>query len=546
MWWPRLVFAVVVMAHTFAVDSAPQQQQQAPVLAGPFSGTWWSVGTGNATAITPDSFHLGRYGDAVALLNRPGSTVNGAYGLRLDLTRDEGPSNWTGYGCSVAFTVSREGNPVKLWYVELLKGQAAAYHTVGGQWQETVSASTPFPNGTTFELEVHNDAGAFNASLSAIVGSTAQVVFSTENVPHDGRPTDHGNITVGCTDQTAALVSQVFVSRPLVPPLPRTSAAVPATKAVGGEHLEAWTSADGRVFVRSAGGENFTGVVTLSVEEADTDSKNTSMAKIALISTESVNATHFTQRYAVGNSGNGAHTAVLNWSLSTSHAGCTSAVECSILQDLKLAMSMETAVAQPRNHTFRLTARFEPTDAGFDPQALLSFRQRFDSVRGALPQQSVVSTLRPVDRVVYGTERMVATPYNIFICNLYIDICIQIFYIQIWHMYYTEQALLESELGATTSIDPSTGIAVRGSVLKHAYLPVVSVLGPALSGSRDRHAAGSAPAGSSGGYAILAEPRSSWVLRYGVSGLAASRLFFLGAQQGSTDCGYFNGDVETQ
>lgn len=113
-------------------------------------------------------------------------------------------------------------------------------------------------------------------------------------------------------------------------------------------------------------------------------------------------------------------------------------------------------------------------------------------------------------------------------------------------MYYTEQALLDSELGATTSIDPSTGIAVRGSVLKHAYLPVVSVLGPALSGSRDRRAAGSAPAGSSGGYAILAEPRSSWVLRYGVSGLAASRLFFLGAQQGSTDCGYFNGDVETQ
>ena len=499
MWWPRLVFAAV--AHTFA-DSAPQQHE-APVLVGPFSGTWWSVGTGNVTAIAPDSFHLGRYGDAVALLNRPGSTVNGAYGLRLDLTRDEGASNWTGYGCSAAFTVSREGNPVKLWYAELLKGQAAAYHTVGGQWQETVAASTPFPNGTTFELEIHNDVSSFNASLSAVFGSNTQVIFSTGAVPHDGRPTDHGNITVGCTDQTAAFVNQVFVTQPLVPPLPRTSAAVPATKAVGGEHLEAWTAADGRLFLRSTGGENFTGVVTLSAEEADIDSKNTSMATASLISTESVNATHFTQRYAVGNSERGAHIAVLNWSLSTRRAGCTSAVECSILQDLKLTLGMETAVVQSRNHTFRLTMRFEPTDAGFDPQALLSFRQRFDSVRGALPQQSVVSTLRPVDRVVYGTERMV---------------------------------LLESELGATISIDPSTGIAVRGSVLKHAYLPVVSVLGPALSGR----------ASCSGGYAILADPRSSWVLHYGVSGLAASRLFFLGTQQGSTDRGYFNGDVETQ
>ena len=45
---------------------------------------------------------------------------------------------------------------------------------------------------------------------------------------------------------------------------------------------------------------------------------------------------------------------------------------------------------------------------------------------------------------------------------------------------------------------------------------------------------------------MIADPRSSWLLRYGVSGLAASRLFFLGAKQGSVDRGYFNGDVETQ
>eukprot|EP01043_Picozoa_sp_COSAG02_P063679 COSAG02_NODE_9092_length_2334_cov_1.746756_1_plen_577_part_00 len=508
MCWCRRVRLALLLAVVHTTSNAVTGSgEDAPVLTGPFSGTWWSVGTlGNATASGPGKFHLGRYGDATVLLNRPGSTVNGAYGLRLDVTRDEEPSTWTGYGCNVEFAVNQSGKSVKLWYVELLKDSASAYHTLDGQWQILNPTSTSaFPNGTLFELEIYNDVAAFNATLTAIIGNKPQVVFSTGTVAHDGHASDHGNITVSCSDQTGAFVSQVFVSRPLAPPLPRPSAVDPTTKfGAGGKHLEAWTAADGRVYLRPTGGEHFAGVLTLSAEEADMNSKNASTAKTTLISTDSVNATQFTQRYIVGNSDTGAH-AVLIWSLSTGQAGCNAAAECSILQDLSVTLSMETAVAQSRNRTFRLSMHFEPTDAGFNPQELLSFRQRFDSVRGTLPQRSVFG-LQPVDTVVFGTERM---------------------------------SLLESELGVTTSIDPSTGIAVRGSVLKHAYLPIISVFGPALNGSK-------VSASSTGGYAVLADPRSSWVLRYGVSGIQASRLFFLGAQKGSVDQGYFNGDVETQ
>ena len=94
-------------------------------------------------------------------------------------------------------------------------------------------------------------------------------------------------------------------------------------------------------------------------------------------------------------------------------------------------------------------------------------------------------------------------------------------------------SLLRAEMGSTKSVDPSTGVAVRASSAVQLYLPVLSLLGPSL---------GAAGNGSSSGCLLSADPRSAFAFQFGVSGVAASRLFFLDSAAGATDEGYFNGD----
>ena len=171
-----------------------------------------------------------------------------------------------------------------------------------------------------------------------------------------------------------------------------------------------------------------------------------------------------------------------------------------LAESLTPRTAASSTAAAPARREYRLTLRLEPTDAGFEPEELLSFRQRFDTVRGTLPLRSAVSTLHPVSRAVFGTERM---------------------------------SLLRAEMGSTKSIDPSTGVAVRASAAVQLYLPVLSLFGPSL---------GAAGNGSSSGCLLSADPRSAFAFQFGVSGVAASRLFFLDSAAGATDEGYFNGD----
>ena len=499
----RSLCTLLAAAAASALGRGAAALHSAPVLVGPFSGSWFSV-SGNLTASGPGTMHLGRYGAATVQLGEPISTPNTDYGLRLDVRRD---GNWTGYGWSLQATAEIGGSSVKLWYVEILKDATAAYHTLNGKWQGLGTASTAaWPADTTFRVEVFNQPGASNLTVTAMPtnGSSPTVLLATGTVEHDGDASvGSGNLTVTATDQTAAFVDQVFVTQPLVPPLQRVNATQPnAKKAAGGTLLEAFTAQDGRVFLRSAGTAQFAGVVTLSAEEADAARLSTQGVEVALLATDLETPTSFSQRYAVGNATSHAH-ATLQWSMSNIDPACGSAANCSILQDLSVVVSMETVATHDRNRTFRLTLRYEPTAAGYEPQNLLSFRQRYDSVRGTLPQTSSVDNLHPVAKAVYGTERL---------------------------------SLLGSELGGkATSIDPSTGVAVRGSYVLQAYLPIVSVHGRAISEGSS----------GSGGYSIFGDPRASWSFHYGVSGLAASRLFFLGRQAGAIDSGYHNGDVET-
>eukprot|EP01052_Picozoa_sp_SAG31_P001592 SAG31_NODE_54_length_29987_cov_4.570664_5_plen_384_part_00 len=221
----------------------------------------------------------------------------------------------------------------------------------------------------------------------------------------------------------------------------------------------------------------------------------------------------FEQRYSIGD-GHDAPTATLQWSLQTT-PGCTNVsdstdgrLECSVSEFLEVSIGMASVVATVARREYRLTVRLEPTSASFEPQELLSFRQRFDSVRGTLPLRSKVSTLHPVSRAVYGTERM---------------------------------SLLRSETGATKSIDPSTGVAVRSSAAVQLYIPVLSLFGQ----STQLNAGAAAASNKSSGLLLSADPRSSFVFAFGPRGLSASRLFFLSTSAGAADNGYHNGDVNT-
>jgi hypothetical protein len=354
---------------------------------------------------------------------------------------------------------------------------------------------------------------------------------------HDEPPAP-ARVALGTSDK-AVYIDQVFVSRPLTPPLNRTSAVQPsARKAVAGTRVESWEVADGRIFLRRHSGSSvgnkddgnrpseadFVAVATLAAEQVvspEDAKKGTVPAAVKLLSSRHLNASSssggiFEQQYSIGD-GHDAPTATLQWSMQTT-PGCANVSdhptdqgrpECSSVSEyIEVKMGIASAVATVARREFRLTVRLEPTSAGFEPQELLSFRQRFDSVRGTLPLRSKVSTLHPVSRAVYGTERM---------------------------------SLLKSEMGAAKSIDPSTGVAIRSSAAVQLYIPVLSLFG----WRAQPGAGGGAASNKSSGFSLSADPRSSFVFAFGPSGLSASRLFFLGTAAGAADNGYHNGDVNT-